>query len=160
MNKKAFSYNIRTLTDATVLELHGSLNETAKLPDVPPSSNLIVSLDNLAQVNSLGVREWCSWIKKLPPTVQVSLEGCPFFFVKSFSLIRGALPRNARVDSMYLPFYSPKTREERSILVKNGLHFSASGLFKLPEVLDSQGNPMQIEAATGNYLIFLKDGLK
>ncbi|HMN67468.1 MAG TPA: hypothetical protein PKC28_02920 [Bdellovibrionales bacterium] len=152
-----FTCTFRTGPDAVILELAGALNENAKLPQVPTTPRLTINLDQVSQVNSVGIREWCGWIRKLPPTLKITLEGCPFLFVKSFSLIRGVLPSNAIVGSMYLPFYSEKTKEERSVLLKNGQHYSNHGLLELPIVKDTRGHLMEVDVTTRNYLAFLRE---
>ncbi|HMN67467.1 MAG TPA: hypothetical protein PKC28_02915 [Bdellovibrionales bacterium] len=152
-----FTSNMTTHGNSAILELKGPLNEHAKLPEIKATSMLTIKLHSVTQLNSLGVREWCGWIKNLPDSLQISLEGCPLMFVKSFSLIKGVLTPNTTVMSMYVPFYSKKSREETDVLLQQGKHYSNKGILSLPEVKDSAGNPMELDSIAKKYLAFLFD---
>jgi len=161
MEKDKFRPAVTVSSDQAILDFHGPLNENAKLPDVPKGvSSVVVRLHGVSQLNSLGVREWCAWIKKLEPPIKIHLEGCPFIFVKSFSLIRGALTANTTIGSMYLPVYSTVTKEERYALLERGTHFSDAGILSLADFKDSQGQVMQLDEIAKRYLGFLVDPAK
>ncbi len=155
MSSKDFKAVFKNHGSAVRIEMAGPMNENCKLGPVPTEKQVYINLEKVTQLNSAGIREWCDWIQAIPESSSVVLDGCPFIFVKSFSLIKGVLPPNASVNSIFLPFYSAKTKEERNVLLLNGIHFSNSGIVKLPSETDQSGNPMELDPLTSRYLSFL-----
>lgn len=149
-----FSVNIAEAADEVRLEFLGSLNEHAKLPAVTGKSRVRVNLRNLTGINSLGTKAWVTWSATMKAPVTIHLEECPVVFVKSFTIVKGFLADNMRVESFLIPFYSPQSGERTDFLVVRGRHFETT-LDKVPELKDSKGNLFELDINKA-YLSFLK----
>lgn len=147
-------------SDASALKvfLTGELREDSLLPELPDTGGkIIINLDLVTGLNSVGTRLWCRWIadasSKFP---EVIIEEAPMLFVKAFGQIQGAITKNCKVASLKVPYYSDALGENKNVTVKLGEHYSYDGPFKLPEVKDSLGQPMDVDVIEDAYFSFLK----
>ena len=76
--------------------------------------------------------------------------------VKNFESIKGFLGKRARVFSFIVPFYSESTGERKNFLATWGVHYDAKGEVRIPEQLDSKGDPMEMDVVPDIYFSFLK----
>ncbi|WP_413558521.1 hypothetical protein [Bdellovibrio sp. HCB209] len=145
----------------TTLLLKGSLNEYASALDgveVNPQFDLNLDLKDLISINSLGIRNFHSWIYSIE-CQRLRLLHCPRVFVNQMNLVDGFLPPKTEIESFFVPYFSEKTGEETSVLFTNFLEFKkVDGKLKLnfPQVLDSKGVPMEIDVIGEQYFRFLE----
>lgn len=147
-------------SDASVTKLFfsGEFREGSLLPELPDNQQkLVINLDLVTGLNSVGTRLWCRWIAdasiKFP---EILVEEAPMLFVKAFGQIQGALTKNCKVNSLKIPYYSDSLGENKNVTVRLGEHYSFDGPFALPEVKDSLGQPMEIDIIEETYFSFLK----
>ena len=147
-------------SDSAALKVYltGELREDSVLPEFPAGGGkLIINLDLVTGLNSVGTRLWCRWIEaangKYP---EIIIEEAPMLFVKAFGQIQGALTKNCKVASLKVPYYSDSLGENKNVTVKLGEHYSYDGPFQLPEVKDSVGNLMEVDVIEDAYFSFLK----
>lgn len=103
----------------TVVQVGGSLDGRATLPDlgfVP--GRLVISLSQLAFINSLGIRHWVNWIKTLRTEKEIVLTHCAPPFVRQLSILHTFIPDGARVDSICVPYYCDQCCNEEQKLIQ------------------------------------------
>lgn len=145
-------------SDALKVFLTGELREDSLLPELPDKGNkIVVNLDLVTGLNSVGTRLWCRWIGEAQNRFgEIIIEEAPMLFVKAFGQIQGALTKNCKVASLKVPFYSDSLGENKNVTIKLGEHYSYDGPFKMPEVKDSLGQPMEIDVIEDAYFSFLR----
>ncbi len=90
------------------LILSGRLDERARLPEVaasiPDGTALAIDLADVAYINSLGVRDWVVFLRRLGERrVTVALERCAEVMILQMNMINGARGA-ATVVSFHAPF--------------------------------------------------------
>lgn len=157
MQIQDFTFAQKEVAGAIYFQFSGNLDEMAKLPPIVNAwPKLTVNLGAVTALNSYGTRLWCAWLAKLGPGVDVRLEEAPVVFVKSFSAVKGALPKNVDVMSFKIPFFSEATSEHQDYLAVKGKDFFSDGRLNVPSVKDSKGNDMEMDVIPASYLAFLK----
>ncbi len=139
-----------------ILKISGSLDESASLPAEPTAHIIRIELSKLRGISSIGIRNFIFWGDKHQAVQAIRLESCPSIFVKNFSLIAGFLKPNMTLISFYVPFYSSITKEHVDVLFMREREFYPDGRYKIPEIKDSRGNPMEIDVNAKTYFSFLK----
>lgn len=113
------------LNGATLnLALEGSIDEDAEFPVVDTNTvkSVIIDLNGIRAINSVGIREWLAWIRPLSQGVAITLERCPKAMVLQFNMVDGFLPPKAKVSSFYVPYFCEKCDFEGSHLFTMGKH--------------------------------------
>lgn len=139
----------------TKLELMGTIDEKALLPEYLKAPILRIDLGRVTNINSIGVRNFLLWGEKHSDVKSIRLENCPAIFVKNFSNISGFLKQNMTVMSFFVPYYSEITQETIEVHLVKGRDFNFSGMLNLPPVKDSKGNTMEMDVAD-SYFSFVK----
>lgn len=145
-------------SSALKLFLTGELREDSIMPELTEGgSKLIIDLDLVTGLNSVGTRIWCRWLTEANEKFsEIIIEEAPMLFVKAFGQIQGALTKNCKVGSLKIPYYSDSLGENKNVTVRLGEHYSFDGPYALPEVKDSLGQPMEIDVIEDSYFSFLK----
>ncbi len=156
----SLSITKKTEGSQVVLELKGNIDEDAAFtpPDTGSAAAVVLDLDGVTAINSVGIREWIKWIKALPGNAQLSLRRCPKIVVDQINMVAGFLPANARVESFYVPYYSDATGNEKMVLFEHGKQFKDGEVHAPPEVKDESGEPMEMDVIEAKYFKFLKNG--
>lgn len=141
--------------NTTFVEITGAIDECAQFADVKYNEKMIINLEGVNFLNSVGTRSWCLWLQRFRAPVQISMVRCPVIMVKSFSSVKSFLTDRCTIDSFYVPFYSEKTGERKDFLAVRGSHFGETEI-KLPELKDSAGDLMEIDVIPELYLLFIK----
>lgn len=143
---------------ALKLFLTGELREDSIMPELTEGgSKMVVDLDLVTGLNSVGTRIWCRWLADVNEKFsEIIIEEAPMLFVKAFGQIQGALTKNCKVGSLKIPYYSDSLGETKNVTVRLGEHYSFDGPYALPEVNDSVGQPMEIDVIEEAYFAFLK----
>ncbi|KYG64786.1 hypothetical protein AZI86_11315 [Bdellovibrio bacteriovorus] len=158
----AVKMNVKTSGNCTMMSIEGSLIE----PDsefeglnINPTYDLIVDLEGLKLINSMGVRHFHAWSSGLQAR-EVIFENCPPIFIYQLNLVPHFLPSKSHIESFLVPYYSDGTKEEKLVLFKKDVHYKKVGgkvVLEKPEVLDSKGDAMQPDIMTERYFNFLND---
>lgn len=103
-----------------IINIHGALDEHAKLPEIPNPLNegLIVDLQNLNSINSVGCRSWIQWIQALQVRDGIELINCPPSFIVQASILFGAVPKGVEIRSFYVPYYCDSCGAEELVMVE------------------------------------------
>ncbi|WP_413292810.1 hypothetical protein ACLSU7_15460 [Bdellovibrio sp. HCB185ZH] len=144
----------------TTISLKGSLNEYSSAlngVEVNPQFDLNLDLKDLVSINSLGIRNFHSWIYSIE-CQRLRLLHCPRVFVHQLNLVSGFLPPKAEIESFFVPYFSEASGEEVSVLFTKFLEYKiVDGNVKIsfPKVTDSKGNPMELDVLEEAYFKFL-----
>ena len=136
--------------------LEGSITEHDDI--VPLSEKLpaeaVLDVSGITRINSSGVRQWIHFVKSVPETVQISLEGCPLVVINQINMIANFLGASRiKVKSLVVPFAcvtcgnSAEELREAERLAKEGIVGSPS----CPEC----GSEMEPDVLQSEYLAFL-----
>ncbi len=133
-------------------EVSGYVNENAGFPSMADATpEMVVSLQAVTGLSSIGTRAWCDWVATFPPTSTVYLENCPVIFVKGFNRVVGVLTPKTKVRSFYVPFFSEKHGRKDALF---GVDL-ATGKISATKVVDADGVTMEMDVLP-DYFNFLK----
>lgn len=136
----------------------GEVREDSAMPELEESGEkIIVNLDQVTGLNSVGTRLWCRWVADASNKYgEVLIEEAPMLFVKAFSQIQGALNKKCKVNSLKVPYYADSSGETKNVTVKLGEHYFPDRPLALPEIKDSTGETMEVDVIEDAYFAFLK----
>ncbi|HMN67838.1 MAG TPA: hypothetical protein PKC28_04795 [Bdellovibrionales bacterium] len=156
----AFSINKSQDGTKVVLAIQGNIDEDANFtpPDLGSSSAIVLDLEEVTAINSVGIREWIKWVKTLPASLPLSVRRCPKIIVDQINMVAGFLPQGAVVESFYVPYYSDASGNEKMVLFENGKEFKGGDVHPPNEVKDETGEVMEMDVIESKYFKFLKNG--
>ena len=104
------------------LAFEGSIDEDAKFPLVDTSriEKVIIDLNGIRAINSVGIREWLTWIRAFGAKAEVVFDRCPKSIVFQLNMVDGFLPPKATVSSFFVPYFCDKCGYEGSHLLSVG----------------------------------------
>lgn len=116
-------------TDSTAsgltLRLKGTITEESVLPALPNpiAGQLVLDLEGVSAINSIGCRNWALWMKDLNATGGVLLQRCSPVFVHQMNVLVGFVGQ-AKIASVFLPYYCESCGDERRELIdlSNGVN--------------------------------------
>lgn len=107
--------------NGTVFEisLEGPIGETSPLftTDIKAATALVLDLEKVTYMNSVGVKNWIQWTVQIKPTCELKMKNAPLMFVNQASTVRGFLPRHAVIESFAAPMICPECNTEKSFLM-------------------------------------------
>ncbi len=162
---KSLSYNQTPKEGSTLrLEFFGNIDENSRFP-APKNlntNNLIIDLNNITMINSLGIRAWTRWMKELPAKV-ITLEHCTPPIVQQMNIVSGFLPQKAVIESFYVPFYCDHCDTESKVLMLKNKDFTpktseseAKVSIKSPIPCSNCDAEREIDTLENKYFAFLK----
>lgn len=134
----------------------GDLNEFSKLPKILEKKRVFINFSKLQNISSFGVKLWCQWLQDHQHLIVIFLEDCPFVFAKNWANTEGFLAANVVINSVFVPFFSDQSGEAQLVLFNRDVHFFQDGNLNMPQVVDSQGNKMELDVDRDSYFKFLK----
>lgn len=142
------------------LKVAGQVDEDANFQpvDVGASKEVVLDLDAVTAINSVGIREWIKWVKAFPASVKLSVRKCPKIIVDQINMVAGFLPPGTTIESFYVPYYADATGSEKMVLFTNGKEFTGGNLQAPAEVKDDSGEAMEMDVIEAKYFKFLKNG--
>lgn len=152
------SFNIND--KCTTISISGSLNEYVSALDgveVNPEFDLNIDMKELSSINSLGVRNFYTWIHKIK-CPKIRFFYCPRTFVNQLNLIDNFLPKRAEIESFFVPYFSEKSGEEAKALFTKHLEYKKVNdeiILSVPTLYDSQGEKMDLDVSRDQYFRFL-----
>lgn len=149
------------------LVLEGSFNESTVFDDVPIKGveEIYVDFNGVKFINSTGINKWVRWTQTLEtdyPTVKMKFFNCPKVIVDQINAVKGFLPKNAKVESFWLPFYCDESDRREYVLLTRETDFSEEiGAEKqwvnIPECQCSESStPCEPDIMPAKYFAFLK----
>jgi anti-anti-sigma regulatory factor len=144
--------------NSTVLVIGGDLNEDSSFQGqtLTLGQPIVLDMEGVTSINSVGIREWIKWIKTLPQNSPVSLRKAPKIIVDQINMIAGFLPPGTVIESFYVPYFSEETNSEKMVLFTAGQEFNGPNLAAPEGVADEAGNPMEMDVIPAKYFKFLQ----
>ena len=139
--------------------LSGSLDEDAwnelnQLNSIQHSS-VVISLRDLDYINSLGVRNWISFLKLFGEGRKVVFRECPSYFIKQLNMIP-RLIGDAEVESFYGDFYCAGCDEEKNLIFETSEGYKGLSEKFAKLACDVCNETLEFEEDFGSYFEFLK----
>jgi anti-anti-sigma regulatory factor len=153
IDKKAEGTNL-------VLAVKGNVDEDANFApqDLGAATGVVLDLEGVTGINSVGIREWIKWVKTMPSSVKLSVRKVPKIVVDQINMVSGFLPPGTTVESFFVPYYSDASGSEKMVLFENGKEYSGSELKAPAEIKDDSGEVMEMDVIEAKYFKFLKNG--
>jgi hypothetical protein len=160
-----FKAAIRQTGDTLQIALEGAIDEDAKFPIVPMSGikRVVIDLNAIRSINSVGIREWLTWIRPMAAVAEMVFERCPKSIVLQFNMVDGFLPAKTKVVSFYVPYFCEKCSYEGSQLLTIGKDIVVqSGAVTLNFDPKTQANckeeacEIEMDVSEAKYFQFLK----
>ena len=118
---KRLTIVIERLSNSQHVLVNGCIDETvgSELDGVAShiDSPVTFNLRHVEQLNSAGIRVWCSMIRRITGKVTVTYEECSQTFVYHLSLTP-FLSAGVTLTSGYLPFFCDKCGDEVPVLIR------------------------------------------
>ncbi|MBL7670364.1 MAG: hypothetical protein JNM39_07745 [Bdellovibrionaceae bacterium] len=122
--------------------------------NVAGAEKVSVDFSGVKSINSCGIREWMKWIASLK-TAEVTYVKCPKVIIDQINMVDGFLPSNGKVESFYVPYYNETTGIEKIVLFRYGVDFKEKAVTPPAQVLDDQGQPMEMDVLEAKYFRFI-----
>lgn len=142
-----------------VIGIKGNIDEDANFQPVDTTgfTAVVLDLEGVTAINSVGIREWIKWVKLIPTAIQMSVRKCPKIIVDQINMVAGFLPPAAVIESFFVPYYADATGSEKMVLFQNGKEFK-NGVLEFPaEIKDDSGEVMEMDVIEAKYFKFLKN---
>lgn len=155
----AFSMNSEKKGDTLELAILGNIDEEAVFqdPDLSGVQMVVIDMEKVAAINSVGIREWIKWTKTFGDT-KIEVKNTPKIVVDQVNMVAGFLPKSAVVQSFYVPYYADDSGEEKMVLFKRGEHFGDGEVKPPTGIKDSEGVDMEMDIIEAKYFKFLANG--
>ena len=154
----SFSCDIQEDGDKMSIIIGGAIDEDVKFPQLNTSGFNFINFDfqNLALINSCGIREWVIWLRTIPVEIQVSYFNCPRVLIEQINMIDGLMTQNGNVGSFYLPYYCEECDDLTLLLCEKDKDYSKGG-FEPKEYIKCGkcGENAEIDIIESKYLKFI-----
>ena len=98
------------------IDEHAPLEEQFRILDQTPGDPLIVNLQGILRINSIGVRRWIPFITRLGQTRRVRVEAMSYPLVMQANMLMN-LMAGVRIASCMAPYFCATCEANRMILV-------------------------------------------
>lgn len=152
------------MSDKFTVEMSGCIDENFAFPDLASVSKdqpIVLDLDKVEMINSLGIRSWVRWMKGLTANL-IILKNIPVNIVHQINMIAGFLPEKAKIESFYAPFYCDSCKGNFDVLLQRSRDFSPKTADKEASInVDSErecelcGEEAELDAAEAKYFAFV-----
>ena len=147
----------KELLDGTLnVILSGTIDEDADFTPLQglTQPKIVFDFHGISMLNSCGIREWVSFIGKLPPSSHFTYRRCPQIIIEQINMVHGFFREGAVIESFFAPYYCEGCNKEAKIELKaNQVH-----AFHAPKVscrhCGAEG--MEFDALEEQYFHFLK----
>lgn len=114
----------RTGTDCEIY-IEGPVGETSPLfrVDVKGLTRLVMDMEKVTYMNSIGVKHWIVWTSQIGPKTQFILRNVPLMIVNQAGAVSGFLPLHCQIESFIAPYVCPKCGTESTTLMKLNQHY-------------------------------------
>lgn len=114
--------------DGTTLtvELSGYIGETSPLFDVSlhKIEKLVIDLGKVNYINSVGIKNWILWMRKIPKECQLVLQRVPPSVVNQVNVVAGFLPAHAILQSVMVPYYCDTCSKEDNLIYEQNKNYT------------------------------------
>lgn len=112
-----FKFQIKTSADTTVVELIGQIDEDASFEELKAlkGDHFTFDFEQMSLINSCGIREWISFIEKIPSNTGMTYLNCPQIVIEQMNMVHGFIKEGAVIESFYAPYYCESCDHEQKI---------------------------------------------
>lgn len=149
----ALTVTVEKSGEDVVVTFDGMLNEESSIPDLDKNiqGRLILKLEKLTMINSIGCRTWLTWIRTLNPKQGIVLERCSSVFIGQVSVLKGFAPQDSKLESFFLPYHCDSCDHDANILFQAGQDTHIEVELPCPKC----GDVMECDVVAQTYQRFL-----
>jgi anti-anti-sigma regulatory factor len=148
-----FKIDIATEDGVQKVFLRGNIDEDADFESIKKiTGTIVINFKDVKSINSCGIRTWVNFLKDISGR-QVVYEECPPIIVRQMNMVPSFLG-TAKVTSVYVPYVSDETDEEKLVLFSAD-KFTAAG-FTLPDTIEGDDGEMELDGNPQQYFAFSK----
>lgn len=150
--------DVQSKGDRFLVSICGSLDEdmSFKKIEIVKAQEIIVNFEKVNGVKSFGIRELIRWLGN-HKDAKIIYSMCPKIVVDQINIVDGFLPKNAVVESFFVPYYCEESGEETQVLFRYGIEFDEVNITPPGDVFDTKGNKMEMDAIWIKYFRFLEN---
>jgi DNA-directed RNA polymerase subunit RPC12/RpoP len=102
------------------IHLSGIIDEDADFTPISGLDQPKISFDfkEITLLNSCGIREWISFINKIPDASRIHYTNCPQIIIEQINMVHGFFKTGSTIESFYGPYYCSSCDKESKILLK------------------------------------------
>ncbi len=143
-------------SERTRVVLKGNITEATSFRDLIPAmvGRVAFDLSNVEYMNSLGVREWCNFLKDA--RIQgFELQACSIPFVLQASLVNDVVGRGV-VTSFFAPYHCEQCDHQEDRFLQSAAILASENLDPPVFTCPSCSGEMQLDDVPERYLAFLR----
>lgn len=142
----------------TALVLSGQIDESfpQELLSIKAGTEVVVNLDQVKMINSLGIREWIKFIGTLNAS-NVEFVKCPKIFIDQVNMVQGFITPNCKIKSFYVPYFNEDNNVEKNVLYSFGKEYGEGFLNVKPSMTAEDGTELELDVVEQKYFKFLKN---
>lgn len=114
-----FNVEVMPQGKRTLIMMSGWLDERAELPEFeePIAGDLVLDLQAVSLLNSMGVRKWMQWLMGLRVERNVILVNCSPVVVKQINILDGFVNDRTRIATIFVPYFCEDCGFEENKLI-------------------------------------------
>ena len=142
----------------TVLTLAGQIDESfpQDLHALKPAGDMVINLDQVKMINSLGIREWIKFMTAIS-AAKIDFINCPKIFIDQVNMVQGFITPNCKITSFYVPYFNEDSNAEKNVLYSQGKEFGEGFLNVAGSVKGEDGSDLDLDVVEQKYFKFLKN---
>ena len=141
----------------TMLMLAGQIDESfpTELHGIKVGPEVIINLDQVKMINSLGIREWIKFMGALG-SAKIEFVKSPKIFIDQVNMVQGFITPNCKIKSFYVPYFNEDNNVEKNVLYSFGQEFGEGFLNVKPSMKLEDGTELDLDVVEQKYFKFLK----
>ncbi len=142
----------------TVLTLIGQIDESfpPELHNLKPAGDMVINMDQVKMINSLGIREWIKFMSSVAAT-KIEFVKCPKIFIDQVNMVQGFITPNCKITSFYVPYFNEDSNVEKNVLYSFGKEFGDGFLNVAGSTKGDDGSELDLDVVEQKYFKFLKN---
>ncbi|MFN3696485.1 MAG: hypothetical protein ACK4VO_03510 [Pseudobdellovibrio sp.] len=150
-------FNVQNDIQKATINLSGQIDESfpPELLAIKFGPEVIINLDQIKMINSLGIREWIKFIGVLSQS-KVEFIKCPKIFIDQVNMVQGFITPNCKIKSFYVPYFNEDTSNEKNVLYAYGQEYGDGFLNVKASIVAEDGTELEIDVVEQKYFKFLK----
>lgn len=145
------------LEDKLTILLAGTIDEDADFKPIEGLSQpeVVFDFEGVTLLNSCGIREWISYITKLPPQTHITYRKCPQIIIEQINMVHGFFREGSVIESFFAPYYCEKCdKESKLLLLTSTIKNRRAPAASCPHC---SAEDMEFDAIEEQYFHFLKN---
>ena len=136
------------------VEFSGCIDEDSNFDKILAikQSVYIFDFDKVTMINSCGIREWITFVEKLPSDALLEYHNCRQIIIEQINMVQGFIRKGAKIVSFYAPYFCEQCDNEHKIKVEtNALSSGKAPSIQCPNCKQE----MEFDAIEEQYFAFL-----